>query len=62
MDVPWWADVGPVVAALTERCGVPVVVLRLLGVTGGEHARDGHVTYHVEALAPPVRELRQADV
>ena len=62
VDVPWWADVGPVVATLTERLGVRVVVLRLLHVTGGEGGRDGHVTYHVEAAGPPVRELRPADV
>ena len=57
VDVPWWADVGPVVAGLTARLGVGVVVLRLLSVDGGEGARDGHVTYHVEAAAPPGRGL-----
>lgn len=53
VDVPWWADVGPVVARLRELLGVPAYVLRLLGVAGGEGARDGHVTYHaVTSLAP----------
>jgi Ser/Thr protein kinase RdoA (MazF antagonist) len=62
VDVPWWADVGPVVAELTGRLGVGVVVLRLLSVDGGEGARAGHVTYHVEAAAPPTRRLAATTV
>ena len=61
VDVAWWADVGPVVTGLAERLGVAVTVLRLLTVTGGEGARDGHVTYHVEAAEPPARGLSPAD-
>ncbi|MBE1488437.1 aminoglycoside phosphotransferase family protein [Plantactinospora soyae] len=53
VDVPWWAEVGPVVAHLEETLGVPVLVLRLLTVEGADGARDGHVTYHVAALRPP---------
>ena len=53
VDVPFWAEAGPVVAHLTAVLGVPVLVLRLLGVEGGEGARDGHVTYHAAALAAP---------
>ena len=53
VSVPWWADVEPVVAHLREVLGVPVFVLRLLTVEGGEGARDGHVTYHVAALDRP---------
>jgi hypothetical protein len=53
VDIPWWAEVEPVVAHLEEILGVPVVVLRLLTVEGADGARDGHVTYHVEALRPP---------
>lgn len=49
VDVPWWAEVEPVVAHLRGVLGVPTYVLRLLGVHGGDGARDGHVTYHVEA-------------
>ncbi|TDV55148.1 aminoglycoside phosphotransferase family protein [Actinophytocola oryzae] len=49
VDVPWWAEVEPVVAHLRELLGVSAYVLRLLGVDGGDGARDGHVTYHVEA-------------
>jgi hypothetical protein len=53
VDIPWWAEVEPVVAHLEETLGVPVVVLRLLTVEGSDGGRDGHVTYHVEALQPP---------
>jgi hypothetical protein len=53
VSVPWWAEVEPVVAHLREVLGVPVLVLRLLLVEGGEGARDGHVTYHVAALDRP---------
>ena len=53
--VPWWADVDPVVTHLEASLGVPVLVLRLLTVTDGDGARDGHVTYHVEARARPTR-------
>jgi hypothetical protein len=52
VDIPWWAEVSPVVAYLEAALGVPVVVLRLLGVEGSDGARDGHVTYHVAALEP----------
>jgi Ser/Thr protein kinase RdoA (MazF antagonist) len=61
VDVPWWADVAPVVAGVRARLGVPVTVLRLLATTG-EGARDGHVTYHVEAAEPPSRGLGPAGV
>ncbi|MDP4502565.1 aminoglycoside phosphotransferase family protein [Nonomuraea turcica] len=53
VDVPWWADVEPVVAHLRQALGVDVLVLRLLDVDGGEGGRGGHVTYHVEALEWP---------
>lgn len=53
VDVPWWAEAGPVVAYLEQVLGVRVWVLRLLSVEGGEGARDGHVTYHVEAAQRP---------
>ncbi|MFF9774478.1 aminoglycoside phosphotransferase family protein [Streptomyces sp. NPDC013978] len=53
VDVPWWAETGPVVERLERTLGVSVFVLRLLDVEGGEGGRDGHVTYHVEASAPP---------
>jgi Phosphotransferase enzyme family len=53
VDIPWWAEVEPVVTHLEELLAVPVVVLRLLNVAGSDGARDGHVTYHVEALQLP---------
>ncbi|SDI88863.1 Phosphotransferase enzyme family protein [Nonomuraea jiangxiensis] len=53
VDIPWWAEVEPVVAHLEETLGVQVVVLRLLTVEGSDGGRGGHVTYHVEALQPP---------
>ncbi|MEE1836421.1 aminoglycoside phosphotransferase family protein [Streptomyces sp. SP17KL33] len=53
VDVPWWAEAGPVVERLERALGVSVFVLRLLDVDGGEGGRDGHVTYHVEASEPP---------
>lgn len=49
VDVPWWAEVEPVVTHLRALLGVPSYVVRLLRVDGGDGARDGHVTYHVEA-------------
>ena len=53
VDRRFWCEVAPVVAQVTGALGVPVQVLRLLTVDGGGGARDGHVTYHVEALARP---------
>jgi len=53
VDIPWWSEVEPVVGHLQGLLGVPVLVLRLLKVDGGESGRDGHVTYHVEALERP---------
>jgi hypothetical protein len=53
VDVPYWAETGPVVTHVTAVLGVPALVLRLLTVAGGEGGRDGHVTYHAAALAPP---------
>ncbi|MCC9708143.1 aminoglycoside phosphotransferase family protein [Streptomyces sp. MNU76] len=64
VDVPWWAEVEPVVERLERALGVAVYVVRLLRVDGGEGGRDGHVTYHVEALelpAPGSPALRPAD-
>ena len=49
VDVPWWAEVEPVVAHLEETLGGSALVLRLVAVEGSDGARDGHVTYHAEA-------------
>ncbi|MFJ2398739.1 phosphotransferase [Streptomyces sp. NPDC087843] len=64
VDIPWWSEAAPVVDRLEKLLGVPVLVLRLLDVDGGEGGRDGHVTYHVEALgrpAPGLLEQRAVD-
>ena len=53
VDIPWWSEVESVVTHLEETLGVVAVVLRLLTVEGSGGARDGHVTYHAEALQPP---------
>lgn len=53
VEPPWWAETGSVAQALERELGVAVVVLRLLEVAGGGGSRDGHVTYHAEASAPP---------
>jgi Ser/Thr protein kinase RdoA (MazF antagonist) len=53
VSIPWWSEVEPVVAHLREVLDVPVFVLRLLLVDGGEGGRDGHVSYHVAALNCP---------
>lgn len=55
---PWWAEVGSVVAHLEGVLGTPVVVLRLVDAEDGGHGpRDGHTTYHVEALDRPATGL-----
>ena len=61
VEVPWWAEVEPVVTHLEETLGVPVVVLRLLAVEGSDGARDGHVRYHAEALLEPPGSLPRCD-
>lgn len=56
VDSPWWNDVEPVTARLDEVLGVTTSVLRLVGTTG-RGARDGVVTYQVEADRVPDRGL-----
>ncbi len=51
--VPWWSSVGAVTERVAAETGVPVAVVRLVGVTGGAGGRDGHAVYHVEALERP---------
>ncbi|MER5353544.1 phosphotransferase [Kitasatospora sp. NPDC002551] len=50
---PWWSSVGPVVGRVSAEAGVPVAVVRLVGVTGGEGGSGGHTVYHVEAWERP---------
>ncbi|WP_308250387.1 phosphotransferase [Sphaerisporangium fuscum] len=59
---PHWAQVEPVVSRIEALLDVPVMVLRLLGVEGGEGGRDGRVTYHVEASTRPDPALLAAAV
>lgn len=54
---PRWQEVGEVAAELGRRLGVPVLVLRLLSVEGGDGGRGGHAAYHAEALARPTAAL-----
>ncbi|MGE7435448.1 phosphotransferase family protein [Kitasatospora sp. NPDC001175] len=53
----WWHDVAPVAAGAEAVLGVPVLVLRLVSVAGGEGGRGGLATYHAEATARPLGEL-----
>lgn len=53
VDVEWWSVVAPVTARLEAGLGVPVGVLRLVSVSGGEGGSGGHTVYHAEALARP---------
>jgi hypothetical protein len=52
VDSPWWSDVRPVTEHLDRVLGVTTSVLRLVGTTSGG-ARDGVVTYQVEADRVP---------
>ncbi|MFC6594797.1 aminoglycoside phosphotransferase family protein [Kitasatospora paranensis] len=54
-----WQDVAPVARELEQRLEVPVLVLRLVGASGGEGCSGGHVVYHAEAVQRP--ELPLAD-
>jgi Ser/Thr protein kinase RdoA (MazF antagonist) len=60
VSIPWWSEVEPVVAHLREVLDVPVIVLRLLRVDGGDGSRDGHVTYHAATLSRPAPGLLAA--
>jgi hypothetical protein len=60
VSIPWWSEVEPVVAHLRAVLDVPVIVLRLLRVDGGDGSRDGHVTYHAAALSRPAPGLLAA--
>ncbi|MFB6890525.1 phosphotransferase [Kitasatospora sp. NPDC056327] len=49
----WWSSVGTVTARLSAEAGVPVVVVRLVGVTGADGGSGGHTVYHAEAWDRP---------
>ncbi|MFF2350719.1 phosphotransferase family protein [Kitasatospora sp. NPDC058115] len=60
---PWWSSVRAVTERVSAETGVPVMVVRLVGVTGGEGGHGGHTVYHVEALErPDGRAVRAPDV
>ena len=48
VDVPWWPEVGPVVAAARAVHGVEITILRLLVAEPGRAMRGGPVTYLAE--------------
>lgn len=56
VESPWWSDVEPVTGHLDRALGVTTSVLRLVGTTT-RGARDGVVTYQVEADRVPSRGL-----
>ena len=60
VELPWWQEVGDVVAAARARHGVDVQVLRLLSA-GLPHPPGGHVTYLAQTFAPPAVCLAPAE-
>ncbi|GAA2106127.1 hypothetical protein GCM10009759_43990 [Kitasatospora saccharophila] len=59
---PYWAQVGEVAEAASRAAGVPLAVLRLLSVAGGEGGRGGEVVYLAVASERPTGVLAPADV
>lgn len=53
IDVPWWPEAEPVVAAIRERDGIEVTILRLLEAASPT-AHGGAVTYLAEVARPVV--------
>ncbi|MGA5302281.1 phosphotransferase family protein [Nucisporomicrobium flavum] len=56
VEVPWWPEVGDVVAAVRDRHGIDVTVLRLMH-TEKPSQPGGHVTYAAEVLGPVAASL-----
>jgi hypothetical protein len=54
VDVPWWAQVEPVLAHLEEVLGGPAVVLRLLTVAAAEPAAIAAFAQVDPGLVPAV--------
>jgi phosphotransferase family enzyme len=57
VDVPWWQEAGPVVAAARAAHGVEVTILRLLRAEAGRATRGGPVSYLAEIEQPPAAAL-----
>src|SRR5688572_16066828 len=51
VTVPWWQEVGDVVAGCRDRYAVEVAVLRVLPAGADENAAGGPVTYLAEVVA-----------
>jgi hypothetical protein len=63
VEVPWWQEVGDVVAAVRARDGADVQVLRVLGGTGDfRPAAGGEVTYLAQVTGRPHVALSPYDV
>ncbi|WP_063737538.1 phosphotransferase family protein [Kitasatospora phosalacinea] len=60
-ESPYWAQVGEVAAAASRAAGVPLAVLRLLAVAGGEGGRGGAAVYLAVASERPTGALAPAD-
>jgi Phosphotransferase enzyme family len=56
LELPWWPEAHDVVAAVRERDGLEITVLRLLRATPGRVA-GGEVTYLAETGTVPTRAL-----
>ena len=57
VDVPWWQEAGPVVAAARAAYGVEVTILRLLRAEAGRATRGGPVSYLAEIEQRPAAAL-----
>jgi hypothetical protein len=62
VDVPWWPEVGEIVAAARARWQIDAQVLRLLCADGTAAPGGGRVTYLGEALSTPEVSLAPAEV
>ncbi|MFJ5880480.1 phosphotransferase family protein [Kitasatospora cineracea] len=58
---PSWAQVGEVAGAAARAAGVPLAVLRLLSVAGGEGGRGGEAVYLAVAAERPTGALAPVD-
>ena len=57
VDVPWWPEAGPVVAAARAVHGVEVTILRLLLAEANRGMCGGPVSYLAEVEQPPAAAL-----
>ena len=57
VDVPWWQEAAPVVAAARAAHGIDVTILRLLRAEAGRATGGGPVSYLAEIEQPPATAL-----